>query len=115
MICLNWSALNPVIASEKFAELVGIAIVFLPGVGAGVEPTDPVGEGASGDTGWGTYWDSCLDNATASTRASPPSLTGWSISWSAIVSSGAAVMTQPNVMGLYTYVVQKATRVYIRK
>ena len=43
------------IASEKFAELVGIAIVFLPGVGAGVEPTDPVGEGASGDTGWGTY------------------------------------------------------------
>ena len=50
--------------------------MFLLGVEAGVEPTDPAGHGSSGETGLETLHAPCLDNVTASTRASPKSLIG---------------------------------------
>ena len=45
-----------------------------------LEPTDPAGDGASGDTGLEILCDPCLESATASTRPSPKSLIGRSIS-----------------------------------
>ena len=76
---LNCSSLNPAI-EIGFACLVRLLIIFLLGVWAGVEPTDPAGDGASGDTGLGILCDPCLESATASTRASPKLLIGRSIS-----------------------------------
>ena len=106
-IVLNCSSLNPAIEKE-FVCLVRLLIVFLLAAWAGVEPTDPVWNGASGDTGLGTRYDPCLESATASTRASPKSLIGSSISWYSVVSSGVVVKTRPNVMVPCIYVVQQA-------
>ena len=78
-IVLNCSSLNPAI-EIGFACPVRLLIIFLLGVWAGLEPTDPAGDGASGDTGLGTLCDPCLESATASIRASPKSLIGSSIS-----------------------------------
>ena len=95
--------MNPAIEYELPGVLSGspwvfpVDMVFRLGVGAGVDPMDPTDDGSSGETGLGTLCDPCLDNATASTRASPKSLIGSSISLSAVVSLGVAVVTQPNV------------------
>ena len=78
-IVLNCSSLNPAI-EIGFVCPARLLIVFLLGVEAGVEPTDPAGDGASGDTGLGTLCDHCLESVTASTSTSLRSLISSSIS-----------------------------------